>query len=36
MYLKCCQGLENGKVALQCYVVTKFYQLLTARDLKVH
>ena len=35
-YLKRLQGLENGKVTLQCYVITEFnQQLLSTRNLKV-
>ena len=34
-YLKCCQGFEDGDVALQSYVITKFYQFFPTANLKV-
>ena len=34
-YLKCCQGFEDGNVALQSYVITKFYQFFPTTNLKV-
>ena len=32
-YLKCCQGFEDGNVALQSYVITKFYQFFPTTNL---
>ena len=34
-YLKCCQGFEDGNVAFQSYVITKFYQFFPTTNLKV-